>query len=603
MKTKFAFTILLSLSICYLTDAQNFYENIQHLNRYKLDSLKGLDRLSASKRAYILAQSNLIKNGNVKQSPNVVNAILKNILNGDYYLFNPEPRDSLAFDFYSKALNLALENNDTLLIAEASKKILNKLHKSRHALESYPNYLNTYKNYLHNENEVVNYLFHKYNFQGSFKRINKIDSLLILFRKSQLINNPYLSGKIAQLIGNEYDFFEKRNDSALFYYEKARRLLESKPYKHFENELFGIYGNLGLVYQKKQDYATAQKLFLKADATEIPRYRYFEKEKINLVLSNNAKLQNNWQEAFNYLEKRNKYLDSLNEYKKAKQINEINIKYQTEKKEKQLLIEQQKRKQNRNLLYGAMGLIVFGGIIFFLIQKNTKRKQKLAEQEKEIESQKLATVLKEQELTAIDAMIEGQEKERQRIANDLHDDLGGLMANVKLHFNALKDKGTKELFDKTDDLLEEAYQKVRTVAHAKNSGVIAKQGLLKAVQNMAEKISVSNKITIDVLDHGLDQRLENSLELTLFRIIQELTTNVIKHAKANEVTIHMTNHEDSINIMVEDNGIGFNPKQITKTKSGMGISSIDKRIAHLDGTMTIESEKDKGTTVIIDIPL
>nr|WP_256259885.1 sensor histidine kinase [Winogradskyella luteola] len=200
-------------------------------------------------------------------------------------------------------------------------------------------------------------------------------------------------------------------------------------------------------------------------------------------------------------------------------------------------------------------------------------------------------------------MIEGQEKERQRIANDLHDDLGGLMATVKLHFNALKDKDSPELYEKTNNLIEEAYQKVRSVAHAKNSGVIAKQGLLKAVRHMAEKISASNEIQIDVLDHGLDNRLENSLELTSFRIIQELITNVIKHAEASEATIHLTNHEDSINIMVEDNGKGFNPSQVTKTKKGMGISSIDKRVEHLDGKLTIESEKNKGTTVIIDIPL
>ena len=200
-------------------------------------------------------------------------------------------------------------------------------------------------------------------------------------------------------------------------------------------------------------------------------------------------------------------------------------------------------------------------------------------------------------------MIEGQEKERQRIANDLHDDLGGLMATVKLHFNALKDKKSPELFNKTNELIDEAYDKVRSVAHAKNSGVIAKQGLLSAVTNMAEKISSSNKIAIEVHDHGLENRLENSLELTIFRIIQELITNTIKHAEATKASIHLTHHEDSLNIMVEDNGKGFNPSQITKTNKGMGISSIDKRIEHLNGTMTIESEPDKGTTTIIDIPL
>jgi signal transduction histidine kinase len=120
---------------------------------------------------------------------------------------------------------------------------------------------------------------------------------------------------------------------------------------------------------------------------------------------------------------------------------------------------------------------------------------------------------------------------------------------------------------------------------------------------MADKVSASNTIKIEVLDHGLDHRLENSLELTLFRVIQELITNVIKHTEATEVAIHITNHENSINIMVGDNGKGFDPYQITKTNAGMDISSIDKRVEHLEGQLTIESEKNKGTTVIIDISL
>lgn len=255
----------------------------------------------------------------------------------------------------------------------------------------------------------------------------------------------------------------------------------------------------------------------------------------------------------------------------------------------------------------ALGLaLLFGSVIGVLTYKNTKRKQLLAEQGKILEEQKVATLLKDQELATIDAMIEGQEKERQRIAHDLHDDLGGLMANVKLHFNSLQEKSIsnkQELYNKTNELLEEAYQKIRAIAHEKNSGVIAKQGLLRAVNQMAEKISQSNRIGVTVQDFGLDNRLENSLEINLFRIIQELITNIIKHAKATMANIHLTNHGDVLNILVEDNGIGFDPKTIKKGKDGMGLKSIDKRISHLEGTFHIESEPGKGSTIIIDIPI
>jgi len=132
---------------------------------------------------------------------------------------------------------------------------------------------------------------------------------------------------------------------------------------------------------------------------------------------------------------------------------------------------------------------------------------------------------------------------------------------------------------------------------------MAKNGLLPAVEKLSTNASTKNGLTFEVQSFGLEQRLENSLEITIFRIIQELVTNVIKHADATKGIVHLTNHDDNLNIMIEDDGIGFNPKQISKSKIGMGINSIDKRVEHLDGKLTIESEKNKGTTVIIDIPL
>jgi len=383
-----------------------------------------------------------------------------------------------------------------------------------------------------------------------------------------------------------YSVFENP-DSSLYYTEKATPILiEFKDYKNLAYN----YNNQAQQYKLKGDYIEAIKLYQKADS--IPLNENISKTKIVFYtnLSETYLLNKDYKNASYYLDKLNKLKDSTNDTKQNIAISEIKEQYDNEKLRADNLESESKRKQNKNLLIGALAVIAFGSITAFLLQKNTRKKQKLAEQEKALETQKLATVLKEQELVSIDAMIEGQEKERQRIANDLHDDLGGLMATVKLHFNVLKEKQTPELFDKTTNLLDEAYQKIRSIAHTKNSGVIAKQGLLKAVQNMADKISVSNTIQVDVIDHGLENRLENSLELTIFRIIQELITNVIKHAHATKAHIHLTNHDDALNIMIEDNGKGFNPSQITTKNKGMGISSIDKRVAHLQGTMTIESE-------------
>ncbi|GAA3652655.1 sensor histidine kinase [Flavivirga jejuensis] len=401
-------------------------------------------------------------------------------------------------------------------------------------------------------------------------------------------------------IGTVYNTVFNNQDSALYYTKKAVPYL--KKYKDYQNLAYN-YNNQAQQYKLLKNCIEAEKYFLKADS--IPLKGNISKSKV-IFYENMSSLYlecKEYKKAALHFDKLIKLKDSINDTKQNIAISKIKEQYDNEKVRANSLEIESKRKQNFNLLIGAFAFILFGGTTAFLIQKNTKRKQKLAEQEKEIEKQKVETLLKDQELISIDAMIEGQEKERQRIANDLHDDLGGLMATVKLHFNVLKDKKTPELFDKTNTLLDEAYQKVRSIAHAKNSGVIAKQGLLKAIQNMADKVSVSNKIIINVIDHDLEDRLENSLELTIFRVIQELVTNIIKHAEATEAIIHLTNHEDSLNIMIEDNGKGFNPSQVTTKNKGMGISSIDKRVEHLNGTMTIESEINKGTTIIIDIPI
>lgn len=517
-------------------------------------------------------------------------------------------QEDSAFVYYRKALKLFKATNDLENVAETNLDIYLLLDSQNNLEIKKEPYLKEIYDYAVSSNSNKWFISYYNNVAVNYMKNRVKDSAKIFFDKALTLsiseNNIKRQVNISINQGSLYSRLYKNQDSAIFYYNNALKAYYSDTlnYKNLNTE-FNLFNNIGNAYRRKKDYVKALEYYQAAEKMELPKLNTKSKK----ILFSNMDLayyyKGDMENAYTYLFKYDSIKDVINLKEQNTAITDVEEKYDNEKLRADNLESEAKRQRIDNIAYGLGGSLALGSIIAFLIYKNTKRKQKLAEQAKEIETQKLTTVLKEQELMAIDAMIEGQEKERQRIANDLHDDLGGLMATVKLHFNALKDKDSPELFDKTNRLIDEAYEKVRTVAHAKNSGVIAKQGLLKAVENMAEKISSSNQIEIEVFDHGLDQRLENSLELTLFRIIQELITNVIKHAKATEATIHLTNHEDSINIMVEDNGKGFNPNQITKTNKGMGISSIDKRIEHLDGKLTIESEVGKGTTIIIDIPL
>jgi signal transduction histidine kinase len=241
-----------------------------------------------------------------------------------------------------------------------------------------------------------------------------------------------------------------------------------------------------------------------------------------------------------------------------------------------------------------------------LAYTNQQRKRKIAEQEQQLEQEKVKQLVKEQELQAIDAMISGQEKERERLAGELHDNLGSLMATLKLHFENYKSQVTnpqqEKILNNTDTLLDEAYQKVRGMAHARNTGVIAKYGLLPAVESFAAKVGATQKLNIEVSHNNFTDRLENTLELSIFRMIQELITNVIKHALATEIQLQLARHDHYISILIEDNGIGFNASKLPQ-KQGMGLASIKKRVEVKGGSFHIDSTPGHGTTVSIDIPL
>lgn len=611
MLKKIIFLVLFS-SICFssYTQESQIITALDSLLNYNLTDTKNLlKKLNNSEESsaltwhfnallYGIKDSTTVKNNYSKPSvTNILNLIKESeILKTHYY-----NKDSIVFENLKLALNHSKKINNNSLIRFSYRNLLKHTFRNRKLYNIAITYANEYEQYSKNATDIATYIYFKNTLIAYNKRENRISDYKIALKKLDNKNDNYSKGILNQIIGIQEMHFNKNGDTAIKYLNEAKKSFELLPGYIGETSISKVNSNLGVCYNRLNKPYQALNSFRKVKLFKLGRSDYLSNAYLYQATSETYESLKQFDSALLYSKKEKQALNELNEYENAIKLKDIETKYQTAEKEKQILIEQEKKKRFRNGVIALGSLLILGSIIFFLIQKNTKRKQLLAEQEKELETQKVTTLLKEQELTAIDAMIEGQEKERQRIANDLHDDLGGLMATVKLHFNALKEKQSPELYNKTNELLDEAYNKVRSVAHAKNSGVMAKKGLLKALNDMAKTVSASNQLQVDIFDHGLDERLENSLELTIFRIVQELITNIIKHAEASEASIHITKHEDSLNIMVEDNGKGFNTKNIAK-KSGMGIHSIDTRIENLGGNVTIESEIQKGTTVIIDIP-
>lgn len=522
-----------------------------------------------------------------------------------------------AYENYTKSLTIykQLKNEDSMAICNLS---LFKLISSQANLEdNSKHYLDDYYEFALKKSDSFMLLSASNNYARFFWNRDSIEISRNYYKNSlRLTKSKELNKYSASIYSSlAYLYTKVKPDSSNYYYQKTLSLenLLSK------NQIVGTYINYAVFLKNQKKYKEAIKQLEKAEKIELEKYQLKYNKIIYGKFANYYKELGDFKKAYEYYEKYNIARDSLNNTAQNIAISNLDKKYKNdiekqelktknEKKEKENLQLKIDKEKNRNFLIGSLLFILLGGIIATLTLKNSKKKIKLAEKDKEIATQKNITFLKEQELSIINAMVGGQEKERKRIAEDLHDNLGSVLATLKLHFENLKLNREKkkinqvELFDKTEGLIDQAYLKVRSIAHAKNAGVIANQALLMALQIMADKISLADKIKIEVVHFGLNERLENSLEITIFRIIQELITNIIKHADAKNATINISLYDKNLNIIIEDDGKGFDINKIN-LKDGMGISSIKTRVKHLKGTFKIDATLGKGSSIILDIPI
>lgn len=242
------------------------------------------------------------------------------------------------------------------------------------------------------------------------------------------------------------------------------------------------------------------------------------------------------------------------------------------------------------ILTAVLILIVFA----FLFQRKLIRRQKAF---RDIE-----LMLQSNEVKAAYAILDAQEFERVRIAEDLHDRLGSRLAAIKLHFNAAGTGSNNQLFLKGIELLDGAVEEVREISHNLISGVLSKFGLVAALEDLKETLESTKQISLDLHIHNIEYRLNLTAETNIYRIVQELVANVLKHSRATEVVIQLTRHESNMILLVEDNGIGFGPAH-PRQASGIGLKNIRSRVSKLDGKINIDSAIGKGTVIIIEIPL
>lgn len=405
---------------------------------------------------------------------------------------------------------------------------------------------------------------------------------------------------IFNTIGQVY--FAKGN-----YVEAMKYYNNSLKFRVFMKDRLGIgscYKNIGACYAELKDYAKAEdyvnksiEIFKEFNAKDYLREAFD-------VLGDIYEAKQDYSKSLKFFKESAAMKDSVYNKQAIDKINELQIAYQTEKKMQQIALLNKENKiqklliTKRNTWLGiAIGALVITLVLSFLLYRSFKLKQEARLQSAIILQQDLATK----------SILNAEENERKRISGELHDGLGQMFSAIKMNLSAMvndlnfKDKQSEEMFGKTLNLVDESCKEVRSISHQMAPNVLLKSGLATAVRDFINKID-ARKLKIHLETFGLQDRLDQNIETVLYRVIQETVNNVIKHSGANALDIQLTKDQDGINVMIEDNGKGFDTSSIEKME-GIGLKNIRSRVEYLKGTVDFSSRLGAGTLVAIYIPL
>lgn len=301
--------------------------------------------------------------------------------------------------------------------------------------------------------------------------------------------------------------------------------------------------------------------------------------------------------------------NELYKNKLDKSIYEIETRYEVKKKDREILIQkllkteaqktatvERKAKKQRtwilSLIIAAI-LLLLGGISLYFIQKNKIKSLQIDQHEKEINE-----LIQQQEQAVYQTKLETENRERKHLANELHDRVGGLLAAVNLHVENLGSGNGLERLNTIQGLVKDSISEIRSISHNLGNSLHS-SGLQESLENFARGISASGKVEMEVFYnlHKISPASKTSIEL--FTIIKEMVSNTLKHAKASLITTQLLENNNGLQLMYEDNGMGFDPNKVGK---GLGLKSIQERVSRLHGIFNLDSQVGYGTTIIIEIP-
>jgi two-component system, NarL family, sensor kinase len=411
------------------------------------------------------------------------------------------------------------------------------------------------------------------------------------------MNNVFGIGKFYSLLGIYHVQLTHQYDTAIALFKDALDLYSSI---NIWYDIALIQQLLGNAYLQKGDLPNAIVYLTAADKLA----REMKLDQVRLLtladLVSAHQKQGNIEKGFSLLQQLMLIKDSVDGRNNRKLVQDLETRYQTQKKEA-LLSSQQSEIQKKNLINyilagGAFSLIV----ISLLSYRNYKNKQKL-------QQKKIMALEQEKQLLAAEAVLQGQEAERVRVSKDLHDGIGSMLSGIKLTFNAIeapevKNKEGQTAFLQVSKKIDDTIAELRRVAHSMMPQALLQLGLKAAIADYVAGLQSTGQMQVVYQTYGLEERLPADTEIGVYRMVQELLSNVIKHAHATQVLVQLEKQNNQLHLTVEDDGVGMNIAA-ANAKGGAGLANLYFRAQCLKATCHIQSSPHKGTSVLVEIPL
>ena len=413
-------------------------------------------------------------------------------------------------------------------------------------------------------------------------------------------------GSEATIAAHFYTFLNLSNATFAEKEDKLREVFrfskqQSSPTHQVE---LGLKLNALLVEQKK--YHESRMLLSELlDLAVVSKNGRVEAE-VNQALYENAKALGEPDKALMYMERFNAINDSLHLEDMQTQIQDLNVKFEVAQKDHEIErqnISLQQGRRNRNFLILIIGLLAGMAVLTILyFRSRIRTARRLREQEEIIHQQDKEKLRQEKELVQLTTSLDSQERERTRIARDLHDGLGSLMSGISAQVENLlfKDPANSH-YTSLKELVKETATELRRTSYELMPATLLRMGLDPAIRDLCFNLLVKNGIEPRLELEADVTHLSSDQQLIVYRILQELLHNIVKHAAATHVLVQLNSFDDEMTLVVEDDGKGFLVDN--STSYGIGLGSIKSRVDLLGGFLDIASSPGEGTTVTINFQI